>query len=104
MLAADDHEPVENNGAVPDEISREVNPRVKDALSKWMTDTGTTLDFDQWITPGLSGALLATVVLNSPGRAAHGVLMKVCPPGRMTGKEAERHAEALVAVSIHGAG
>jgi hypothetical protein len=97
MLAADDHEPVENNGAVPDEISREVNPRVKDALSKWMTDTGTTLDFDQWITPGLSGALLATVVLNSPGRAAHGVLMKVCPPGRMTGKEAERHAEALVA-------
>lgn len=97
MPAADDHGPIEINDAVPDEISRAVDPRVKDALSKWMTDTGTRLDFDRWITPGLSGALLATVVINSPGRAALLVLMKVCPPGRITGKEAERHAEAIAA-------
>ncbi len=72
-LVADDHDSVENDGVIPDEISRAVDPRVKDALAKLMTDTGTTLDFDRWITPGRSGALLATVVLNRPGRAAHGV-------------------------------
>ncbi|MER7444912.1 hypothetical protein [Micromonospora avicenniae] len=93
MLAADEGGRAVNN--VPEEIVRVVEPPVIEALSKWLADSGTVLKFDRWITPGLSGAVLATVVLERSGEAAKGVMMKVCPPGRATGKEADRHADAL---------
>ncbi|MFI2187909.1 tetratricopeptide repeat protein [Streptomyces sioyaensis] len=97
MSTADKSDPTAGSAPVPQQITIVVDPAVHSALAKWLTESGTTLHFDQWITPGLSGALLATVVLNAPGRSALGLIMKVCPPGKATGKEAQRHAEALEA-------
>ncbi|MGW0979580.1 hypothetical protein ACWD33_01890 [Streptomyces xiamenensis] len=95
MSDSDKSDSADGQGLVPQEITIAVDPAVQAALAKWLSESGTVLHFDRWITPGLSGALLATVVLNVPGRAAVGLIMKICPPGKVTGKEAQRHAEAL---------
>lgn len=97
MSASDKNDSTAGSVPVPREITIAVDPAVQAALAKWLTESGTILHFDRWITPGLSGALLATVVLNTPGRAAVRLIMKICPPGKVTGKEAQRHAEALEA-------
>lgn len=80
---------------VPAEIVVQVQPALADALASWLNSSGATLTFDRWIAPGLSGAQLASVALKLEGQAARGLLLKFCPPGRLTGKEASRHAEAL---------
>ncbi|WP_219463142.1 hypothetical protein [Nonomuraea rhizosphaerae] len=62
-------------------------------LDSWQAKTGTSIVFDAWLTPGESGALVASVVLNQPDGPIP-VIMKVCPPG-MAGKEPHLHQLAL---------
>lgn len=76
------------------ELAQELEPEVAEALAKWQTDSGTTIIFDRWLVPGLSGALVASVALS--GQAGpRKVVMKVCPPGQTTAKEPTRHQQAL---------
>ncbi|MCX5145661.1 hypothetical protein OHB36_02520 [Streptomyces sp. NBC_00320] len=95
MSAAGKSDSAGSPAAVPREITAEVDGAVHAALDKWLTESGAELQFERWITPGLSGALIATVVLNAPECPARGLIMKICPPGKVTGKEAQRHSEAL---------
>ncbi len=76
------------------ELAQALAPEVAEALVKWQADFGTTIVFDRWLVPGLSGAQVASVALS--GQAGpRKVVMKVCPPGQTTGKEPTRHQQAL---------
>ena len=76
------------------ELAQALAPEVVQALVKWQADFGTTIVFDRWLVPGLSGAQVASVALS--GQAGpRKVVMKVCPPGQTTGKEPTRHQQAL---------
>jgi tetratricopeptide (TPR) repeat protein len=76
------------------ELAQALAPEVVEALVKWQEDFRTTIIFDRWLVPGLSGAQVASVALS--GQAGpRKVVMKVCPPGQTTGKEPTRHLQAL---------
>ncbi|MFI5864793.1 hypothetical protein [Streptomyces sp. NPDC051546] len=77
------------------ELLREgVAPDVVEALSAWQKRTETSIAFDRWLTQGLSGAKLASVVLSGPAFDGR-LIMKICPPGRHTAREPRRHRNAL---------
>lgn len=72
----------------------EVGEAVITELERWQKSQGMQIVFDRWLTPGKSRAVLAAVALTGPlfnGKA----IMKVCPPGSSTGREPDRHNEAL---------
>ncbi|WP_405699644.1 hypothetical protein OG209_14435 [Streptomyces sp. NBC_01383] len=97
MPASGKSDSTADSTAVPREITAEADAAVHIALDNWLAESRAVLHFERWITPGLSGALIATVVLNPPDRPARGLIMKICPPGKVTGKEVRRHSEALEA-------
>lgn len=71
-----------------------VDAVVIEELEAWQQREGVRIVFDRWLTPGKSKAVLAAVAMTGPlfnGK----VVMKVCPPGRDTGREPDRHEDAL---------
>jgi hypothetical protein len=76
------------------ELAQALAPEVTEALVKWQAESETTIVFDRWLVPGLSGALVASVALSGK-LGPRKVIMKVCPPGQTTGKEPTRHQKAL---------
>ncbi|MFB4193332.1 P-loop NTPase [Streptomyces carpaticus] len=71
-----------------------VDSVVVEALSKWQRDKETSIAFDRWLTQGMSGAKVASVVLSGPEFSGR-LIMKVCPPGSRTAGEPSRHRKAL---------
>jgi hypothetical protein len=76
------------------ELAQALVPEVVEALVKWQVDFRSTIVFDRWLTPGLSGAQVASVALSGQV-GPRKVVMKVCPPGQTTGREPTRHQQAL---------
>ncbi|MFI6576373.1 hypothetical protein ACIBFB_11260 [Nocardiopsis sp. NPDC050513] len=71
-----------------------VGDGVVTALQEWQESDRTQITFDRWLTSGNSGAALALVALYGPVFKGK-VVMKVCPPGALSGGEPTRHNKAL---------
>jgi len=72
-----------------------LEPSVVDALAEWQGSTGIRLELETWLTAGHTTAKVAVVVAtgNCPPTK---VILKACPPDRLTSREPRLHAQALV--------
>jgi hypothetical protein len=79
---------------LPPELAQALGTNVAAALAQWQVETGNTVLFDRWLTPGKSSALVAAIALSGP-QTTRRVVLKICPPGQTTGREPALHAAAL---------
>jgi hypothetical protein len=75
-------------------LAIELPSSVNEALAKWQKASGCTIQFEQWLTTGNTPAKVAVVIVSGK-EAISRVIVKFCPPERLTAREPRLHAEAL---------
>ncbi|MDP9401838.1 MAG: hypothetical protein M3P85_00580 [Actinomycetota bacterium] len=71
-----------------------LDPRVVDGLQEWQEATGSQVVLDAWMTAGNTRAVVAAVIVTGAGLPKK-VILKACPPDRLTSREPRLHAQAL---------
>jgi hypothetical protein len=101
MSERDEHDvPGDITSDLPPELVQALNRDVADALRAWQHQSGASVAFDRWLTPGTSSALVAAIAVSGFGNTRR-VIMKVCPPGQLTGREPARSAAAFTDAPDH---
>ena len=67
---------------------------VGQAMLSWLASSGYRLQLDEWLTTGNTKAKVAVVVASGP-KPPSKLIIKFCPPDRLTAREPRLHAEAL---------
>jgi hypothetical protein len=75
-------------------LAAALDPSVVSALAQWQSDTGNLLALDRWMTAGNTRAVVAVVVATGP-EPPQKVILKACPPDRLTSREPRLHSRAL---------
>ena len=71
-----------------------LEPSIAQRLLQWQQDTGYRLDLDEWLTAGNTKAKVAVVLASGPAPPSK-MIIKACPPDRLTAREPRLHAQAL---------
>lgn len=72
----------------------ELVPSVVAGLEEWQKVTGNQLALEAWMTAGNTRAVVAVVLVTGAGPPTK-VILKACPPDRLTSREPRLHAQAL---------
>ncbi len=75
-------------------LSAELAPSVVAALEEWQASQRVRLSLDAWMTAGNTRAAVGVVVVTGTG-APSKVILKACPPDRLTSREPRLHMKAL---------
>ncbi len=81
-------------GRLDPALAIELQPSVVEALVDWQAATGYTFKLEEWLTGGQTRAKVAVVVLTGRTNISK-LIVKFCPPDRLTAREPRLHAEAL---------
>lgn len=71
-----------------------LEPSIAQRLLEWQHDTGYRLDLDEWLTEGNTKAKVAVVLASGPKQLSK-IIIKACPPDRLTAREPRLHTQAL---------
>lgn len=83
-----------DDGALDAKLASGLEPAVVEALAEWQNSTGVTLSFESWLTAGHTRAKVAVVLAAGTCNPTK-VILKACPPDRLTSREPRLHSEAL---------
>src|SRR5215471_12632753 len=76
------------------ELAIGLMPSVAETLANWQVANGYRLQLEEWLTTGHTRAKVAVVVAKRPGKFSK-LIIKFCPPDRLTAREPRLLAEAL---------
>jgi tetratricopeptide (TPR) repeat protein len=76
------------------DLAIELPPSVAESLATWQVNTGYKLQLEKWLISGHSKAKVAVVLARRPGSLLR-LIIKFCPPERLTAREPRLLAEAL---------
>ena len=76
------------------DLAIELLPSVVESLTNWQVSTGYQLQLEEWLTSGHTRAKVAVVLGRRPGSFSR-MIIKFCPPDRLTAREPRLLAEAL---------
>jgi hypothetical protein len=71
-------------------------PSIAQRLLVWQESSGYRLDLDEWLTTGNTKATVAVVLASGP-KPPSKLIIKACPPDRLTAREPRLHSQALAA-------
>jgi len=80
--------------ALDPKLAARLEPSVVDRLQEWQQTTGNRLSLEAWITSGNTPAVVGVAMVTGSQPPAK-VIMKACPPERLTSREPRLHTEAL---------
>lgn len=82
----------------PDEVDPDLavglEPSVIEAIRSWQRETESRVHLEEWLTTGHTSASVAVVVITGAQPPSR-VILKACPPERLTSREPRLHAQAL---------
>lgn len=81
-----------DDAALDPKVAAALAPSVVEALESWLTDAGMRISLDRWMTAGNTRAVVAVVVVTGSGPPRK-VILKACPPDRLTSREPRLHAQ-----------
>lgn len=85
---------LDDSSGLDENLAAGLQPSVVEALETWQTSTGNQLVLEGWMTSGHTRARVAVVLVTGAGPPLK-LILKVCPPDRLTSREPRLHAQAL---------
>jgi hypothetical protein len=86
----------ERAGSLDPNLEVGLAPLIAQRLLVWQKSSGYRLDLDEWLTTGNTKAKVAVVLASGPTPPSK-LIIKACPPDRLTAREPRLHAQALAA-------
>lgn len=86
----------ERAGSLDPNLAVGLVPSIAQRLLVWQESSGYRLDLDEWLTTGNTKAKVAVVLASGP-KPPSKLIIKACPPDRLTAREPRLHSQALAA-------